>query len=176
MQFKTIRYKLISKNNQIKFNFGFHYNNIDNGIHFYDNKNNPYIQEKHNKICPWCKNNFDEIPLPIPIRQIKKNVYIGELFFCSFECCYAFLRDDEEKIEGKRDFHYKNSIILLKKIFVELYPNEKLELAPDWKLLENVGMGKLTIKDFRQNSHNFIRTSNLKIFPEVIKYFEKKNI
>jgi len=78
----------------------------------------------------------------------KKNYYISDGVFCSFNCALAFAKDNKHKKM------YDNSIILLNKIMKKITDNLKFEIdpAPHWRLLKDYG-GYMSIDEFR-NSFN----------------------
>jgi len=132
-----------------------------------DKTGGPYDREC-GKPCWWHRQSFDGLAMGIPIRIYEKKVYMDGIF-CSYSCVYAFLLDHLEKVVSKRDPNYKNSIILLKQLFVEEFPGQILIPTPDWRLLKTVGNGSMTIKDLTQNLKGIrlIKHPNL-IFVQVI--------
>jgi hypothetical protein len=126
------------------------------------------LQNKNYK-CFWCRHYSDEIMIGCPIRiqpQIMSKTYTSVInnntytiqqrsrgsvetydadgAFCSFECCYAFIKDN------KHNPMYDYSEILLKKIFGQHYPSSVLHRAPHWRLLQEYG-GNMTIDGFRKS-------------------------
>lgn len=85
------------------------------------------------------KNNFK-------VEKEKRDFYYVDGVFCSFNCTKAFI------MENKKNSLYSNSISLLHKIYLDLFPDMKLEIipAPSWRLLKEYG-GDLTIEEFRKN-------------------------
>lgn len=111
---------------------------------------NPY-DKTCSKSCWWHRQTFDGLAMGIPIRlSVKDGVSVLYMdgVFCSYSCVLAYLEDHFEKMPAKRDPNYKNSITLLRQLFLDEFPGEKLTAALDWKLLKDVGNGNLTIKDF----------------------------
>ena len=143
-----------------------------------------------NKKCFWCKNNFTTNPIGCPIRYIpievyKKyhscitndnyniiekthksadilkdysindnNYYETDGIFCSFNCCYAFILDN------KQNTIYKDSLMLLSKIYYDLFMNNfNITPAAHWRNLKEFG-GSLTLSEFR-NSFNKINYIDL---------------
>lgn len=87
-----------------------------------------------------------EIPENLIVK--KKNYYISDGVFCSFNCALAFAQDNRHiKL-------YENSTILLNKILVEITEDKKFTIdpAPHWRLLIEYG-GYMNIERFR-NSFN----------------------
>jgi len=111
------------------------------------NKNgNPYDREC-GKPCWWHRHAFDGMAMGIPIRIFKDTIYMDGIF-CSYSCVYAYLIDHYEKMVGKRNPNYSNSLTLLKQLFDEEFPGEELEPAKDWRLLKDVGNGSLNVQEF----------------------------
>jgi hypothetical protein len=107
-------------------------------------KNNYCLQEnispKQFEDCKFpSENNFFSLELE------PSNYYLTDGFFCSFNCCYAFIQDNEDNPL------YTQSESLLKKIYYDLFPSQSVDLsaAPHWRLLQNYG-GDLTIEEFRK--------------------------
>ena len=90
--------------------------------------------------------------------------------FCSFECCMAYLYDHFEKIAEKRDPLYSKSITLLHQLFSIIAPTLTLKVANDWRILEKVSTGKMSITQFRSNFYHFVRTSNIHFASSQILY------
>lgn len=75
--------------------------------------------------------------------------YETDCFFCSFNCCMAFINSPEAKHEPL----YKNSYNLLLKMYNEIHPDEEIEEilpAPHWRTLNEFG-GFQTIEKYREN-------------------------
>ena len=107
-------------------------------------KNNYCLQENiSSKQFDDCKypseNNFCSLELE------PANFYMTDGMFCSFNCCYAFIRDN------KANPLYTQSENLLKKIYFDMFSTHSIDLspAPHWRLLQNYG-GDLSIEDFRK--------------------------
>ena len=80
------------------------------------------------------------------INILEREYYEVDGFFCSFNCCLAFIN------ENKNNSIYKHSKNLLKKIYFDIfkmYP-ENFIPSPSWKLLKDYG-GKLNIEEYRKN-------------------------
>jgi hypothetical protein len=83
------------------------------------------------------------------IEVNKKNYYETDGVFCSFNCCYAWIKDN------KHQNMYDNSETLLLKMYNE-YSNtiDSVPIvAPHWRNLEEYG-GNLTITEFRNSFSN----------------------
>lgn len=126
--------------------------------------------EKTDRHCWWCRHSFETAPLGIPIRKLVEDnhtCYDMEGVFCSFECQYAFLCDNSQ---GSNLFSYRYSKSLLVELYRLLGHEGELKQAPDWKLLETVGTGNLTIKQFRSNLAVFYRIPTIIPLCHVSKY------
>lgn len=114
---------------------------------------------------------FDE---NVNISVSKNEYYITDGLFCSFNCAYAFIQDNE----SNQEYHLSRS--LLTKMYEELYNTEfNILPAPHWRLLQQYG-GHLTIDDFRDqfNKIEYIdinnRITDLPIFTNSSKLYEQK--
>jgi hypothetical protein len=118
--------------------------------------------------CWWCRSPFESEPMGIPINSKEEGVdvaYNMEGFFCSPQCCCAFLCDHEKKFPYKRDNRYKNSLTILRNMYERIFPGEELVPALDWRLLQIVGNGNMTIENFRSNNRKIDRTPNVHFIP-----------
>jgi hypothetical protein len=134
--------------------------------------------------CYWDSHKFDTLPIGCPIKLEKdedgKVCYITDGVFCSFSCCYSFIRD---KLKTRGESHtYRESINLLNQLYKDIfgkYPRDNdITRAPHWRLLFNKDM---TIEEFRaslQSSH-IISTGNMNVpicksmgvkYEEVVKF------
>ena len=105
----------------------------------------------------------------------ERDIYESDGIFCSFNCCYAFLEDPE----NKRNPLYKNSESLLLKIYMDIHKNnqiKKFTAAPHWKMLIEHG-GTLTIEKFRDAfnkieyaDHGIVFLSCGRLFEDKIKF------
>lgn len=141
-----------------------------NNIKFKTTRTNSCFEEypeKTNILCGWCRHSFESRPIGIPIKKIK-DIYWMEGCFCSFNCCLAFLNDHFEKHKERQDPLYINSIFYLKDLFASV-SSQELKPASDWRLLEKVSTGSMTIEQFRADFH-FNRTSNVKFSSAQIYY------
>lgn len=84
-------------------------------------------------------------------QSIEKNqIYETDGAFCSFNCCLAFIHDN------KSNSLYRNSEMLLNKIFSDSFPNDdntKIKPASHWRTLKEYG-GFLDIEEFRNGFTN----------------------
>lgn len=105
---------------------------------------------------------------------LNNNYYETDGIFCSFNCIMAFI------IDNKKNNIYDNSIMLLTKIYNDIYGTKKVYItpAPHWRLLSEYG-GNLSIIEFR-SSFNKIEyeehgiSKNLPEFMSISSIFEKK--
>ena len=97
--------------------------------------------------CYWCKHSFDNQPIGCPIKYENNNYYTDGIF-CSFNCCKAFIYDNEHKQL------YKKSDTLLNNIFYTLFNTTEIDVAPSWRILEKFG-GDKTIQQFRDSFHKY---------------------
>jgi hypothetical protein len=136
----------------------------------YMNKIGDQYPAKTDCHCWWCRYPFETQPLGIPISKVvgvDKTYYEMEGNFCSFECCFTFLKD-----------HAKSSMLLCydnsKKLLLELYHSFGhegfIKDAGDWKLLEKVGSGSVTIEQFRSGLMAFHRAPDVCCIPHIVKY------
>ncbi len=106
------------------------------------------------------------------------NYYLSDGVFCSFNCTKAFILDN------KSDHMYSNSINLLNKIYMDLFPEiteSSIDIlaAPHWRLLRDYG-GHLSIDEFRQSFFNIVFSpddsmiTKLPSFQSIGYIFEKK--
>jgi len=110
----------------------------------------------------------------IDISVVKNEYYITDGLFCSFNCAYAHILDNEQKPE------YKLSKALLVGMYEQLY-NIPFTIyhAPDWRLLQQYG-GHLSIDEFRDqfNKIEYIdlnnRFTHLPVQHNSSKLFEQK--
>jgi hypothetical protein len=121
--------------------------------------------------CYWCRHHFNHhyIECPVDVSTVKKEksyysfvnknsytihepitgehvpneIYITDGYFCSFNCCLAFIHDNQHNV------YYKKSLVLLNQYYYKLY-NVKMNVipAPHWRLLKDYG-GYMTIEEFR---------------------------
>lgn len=84
------------------------------------------------------------------LSLLKKDYYLTDGIFCSFNCCMAYIEDN------KHNSMYDLSEMLLLKMYHDIYPTKVVSIdeAPHWRKLKQYG-GELTIEEFR-NSFNKI--------------------
>lgn len=104
-------------------------------------------------------------------QSIEKNqIYETSGSFCSFNCCLSFIYDN------KTNSLYRNSEVLLNKIYSETFPTEdtKIKPAPHWMTLKDYG-GFQTIDEFRNGFLNVsYKNQGLFRFVSVGVLYEKK--
>ena len=89
-----------------------------------------------------------------------KHFYLTDGIFCSFNCCLAFIKNNQSLI-------YSESENLLRQYFYTFFDkNIIFEQAPSWRLLTTYG-GHLSITQFRKN-FNIICYKNLKELVKLI--------
>lgn len=104
----------------------------------------------------------------------KKEYYLTDGCFCSFNCCKAFIKDNKHNVV------YEQSDFLLTKMYNEIMntKNKIIHQAPHWRLLREYG-GILSINQFRDNFnkitydyHGLIKTHE--IFKPIGTLYEEK--
>ena len=112
---------------------------------------NKPLPPKTDILCYWCKHSCKHSPIGCPIKYNNKpkKHYIVDGIFCSFNCCYAFIKDNSH------NSLYETSAQLLHKMCNELYKkcdDEYIQInsAPNWRLLKSFG-GHLSIEEFHNN-------------------------
>ena len=103
-----------------------------------------------------------------------KDYYLTDGAFCSFNCCMAYIQDQE----NKNSLH-RHSESLLLKMYIDLHPEESMiEIvpAPHWRLLEEFG-GHLDIERFREafnkvsyTDHGSVCVSMGRLFEDQLKF------
>lgn len=92
--------------------------------------------EKYNYTLKKCEKSNKDINL------LKKDYYISDGIFCSFNCCLSFINDN------KNNSFYANSKSLLLNIYYNMFEKDDLLCAPHWRTLKKYG-GIMTIEQFR---------------------------
>jgi len=92
------------------------------------------------------ENQDGTIPVLNQYELLKRDYYLMDGLFCSFNCCLAFIRSQNSTPL------YLNSEHLLTKIYYDLFGADATPLvpAPSWRLLQEYG-GHMTIEEFRKN-------------------------
>jgi hypothetical protein len=111
-----------------------------------NNINTHILNFNSNTKCWWCRNTFITPHIQLPEDYYNNTFYcIGH--FCSYNCCGAYNLDLNDNITSKR-------ISLLNLLYYKTYFEFiNITSAPHWITLEEYG-GKLSIKEFRENSLN----------------------
>jgi hypothetical protein len=116
----------------------------------YDFINNKEWLHKTDVCCWWCCNEFNTVPLGLPLEYNKKiNKFMVKGVFCSFACMLAY--NNEKKYNDK--LHLIN--YLYTKLTADtsiLNENQHLRPAPPRCCLKMFG-GELTIDEFRNSSN-----------------------
>ena len=127
------------------------------------------LTSKTNIPCYWDCHKFDTLPIGCPIKleidENGKSVYVTDGIFCSFPCCYSFIR---EKLKTRGEIHtYRESLNLLNHLYFDVFGSYPVKggiaEAPHWRLIFN---GNMNIDEFRnslQSSH--IMSTNNICFP-----------
>lgn len=90
---------------------------------------------------------------PKLFKQINSSYYITDGIFCSFNCCLAYILDNNNEL-------YKNSQQLLYKMLEDLNIQVNvIKPSPHWKTLKSYG-GIYSIQDFR-NQFNIITVTDM---------------
>lgn len=111
--------------------------------------------------CWWCCHSFTTTPVAIP-NFIDKEIFYCTGCFCSFNCCLAYIYDENENINTR--------ISLLKSMHGKLNGSDLdiQKVAISWKYLKSFG-GVLSIEQFRQNA---INVNNCNYNPYLLKYID----
>ena len=106
-------------------------------------KDNYIIKENITRIK---RQKYDDNP-DTNIQLEKKEFYLTDGIFCSFNCCKAFIKDN------KHNTLYNKSDTLLSKLYTDITRVKNsviINPAPHWRLLSEYG-GNMTINQFREN-------------------------
>jgi hypothetical protein len=117
--------------------------------------------------CGYCLDDFKTISVGVPIafEQVnyenaheKKTIFIFWLegTFCTFECVYKFLLDSK--------LYSEENIILLKKMFLTVFPTGKFMPANDRLLLKSNG-GSLEREQWEVPHNLFIAKNEIIFYP-----------
>ena len=140
--------------------------------------------------CMWCRREIECSPVGIPISiewtvdlsqpQTENPLETGCIKFqvdgayCTFECCYAGLKQYTPPIHLMHDPLYMDSEQLLRLMYQLIYPNKRfVKSAPDWRLLKDNG-GPLDLKEFFSDVHQYVKTPNLVVLPIKSQYIVSK--
>jgi len=134
--------------------------------------------------CNWCRVELTQSPIGIPIKiqclktkdasqgENKYYVFHCEGSYCSFECCYAGLKQLNQPIFVTRDSLHMESEQMLRFMYDIIYPNSKLQEAPDWRILKDNG-GFLSREEFFSCNHTFHRLPSIILLPAKVEYARK---
>ena len=110
-----------------------------------------------NMCCFWCSENFDSMPVGIPMKKVDDTYYMyGN--FCSPECAAAYIFDNKM---FTNDCWEKYSLLNL------IYGNtESIKLAPSKLCLKKYG-GRLSIEEYRNICTKFNKSYKLLLPPMI---------
>lgn len=139
--------------------------NHKNYICFRDEKS----KENSSCICHWCRKEYinSKIGVPISMNKLDNRKYIFYVYgdFCSFECCYAYIKEHNSMTRSQRKYLYDNSESLLKTLYNLIYSDkEELKSAPDWRFLKEYG-GSLDREEFHSKNIIFTELPNIIFSP-----------
>jgi len=125
--------------------------------------------------CFWDHHVFDNEPvgLPITMAQDKKcdsegnqcthYAFETKYQFCSFECMYAFFTFSRSS-NNRSNWIANDTERMIHKMYGLLFPGKKLRAAPDWLHLIRFS-GHLSIKQFRQDQHQYYPIHHIQLTP-----------
>ena len=107
----------------------------------YENMSGKQIENLEKFVIPHPQEHNDEM-----FFFYKKDYYLVDGLFCSFNCCLAFI------LENNNNPLYYESENFLKKIYFDVYGESASVLIPaaSWRLLKDYG-GHMPIEEFRKN-------------------------
>lgn len=123
--------------------------------------------------CHWCTLKITTEPIGCPVKY-EKEKYVIDGVFCSFNCCYAFILENQNKIL------YRNSINLLHSLYLEVNPSVHINTlriysAPHWRMLKKFG-GFMTEVEFKQSFSKEVYTKTRNCMIPVVSIYEKQEI
>ena len=139
--------------------------------------------------CDYCKVDFNHEAIGYPITYEEKQLLMGleneipryKIFYifwtegcnCSFECCLAHLLSKTNVSVCTQDALTADSCELLHLLYRLTYPySKKLVPAQDFRLLKSNG-GPLSEKEWKDNKHQYIRTTRVVTLPCKVTYLMK---
>lgn len=137
------------------------------------------------KECMWCRTEIKGEALGIPIsieilqdRVTEEKAYVfhidGNDDYCCFECCFSGYKRLNPSSVIYRDPLYMDAEQMLKFMYSCIYPHAgPLREAQDYRLLKR-NNGPLTEKEFFNETHAYVRTSNIILLPAKIEYLVTK--
>lgn len=103
-----------------------------------------FVDEKTDIACWWCTYNFDNVPCFLPEKYMDNTFHVFGCF-CSYNCAAAYNIDID-------DYRVADRFALLKKLYFCIFKQaDEIYIAPPRLILIKFG-GKLTIKNYRENS------------------------
>jgi hypothetical protein len=104
----------------------------ETGIYTVKDKDGTYYKlyiPSEDKYCQFCRKELDSntLGIPIDLKIINDDVYVFYMentLFCSFECCYSYIRIFKE---------YSNSESILKFLYYLNTKSHDLNYFPDWR-------------------------------------------
>lgn len=125
--------------------------------------------------CLNCGHQFEHDPIGVPLRMKetsndneKITQYISDGCHCTFECALSTIRRYYPTSRRYRDPLYMDSEQMLRHMFSILYPNEKLQVAQDTRLLKP--NGPLSYETWSHKKHSYYRTTSIVLHPSKIQY------
>lgn len=106
--------------------------------------------DKSSICCWWCCHTFNTKPVHLPV-SFKKDSFKVIGIFCSFSCCYSYMKNDRKYYKNTHLLNYLFKTQTNKKGTISEYVNP----APPRESLKIFG-GPLDIIDFRNNSSEYI--------------------
>ena len=125
--------------------------------------------------CDWCKRDFDNEPVRIPIRkeEFKKSDKTYYFFWCEDECCDFSCALAHTIRESYRDHLYKCAEDYLRLLFRLCYPGEVLVKAPCFRLYKG-NKGPLNDEEYKKQLYKYRRTTNVILFPAKVEYIQEQ--
>lgn len=127
---------------------------------------NNTLNSKTSIACWWCCHTFKNSCINLP-TNLKRDVYTVYGIFCSYSCCYSYMKSVPEYSKNMHllNYYFKDNTGKKGSILDHIKP------APPRETLEMFG-GPLTIDEFRNNS-SIISVSR---YPYTYKYSEMKKV
>lgn len=138
--------------------------------------------------CQSCIQSFDTVQIGYPVKCQEEQFLITENdksyykiiytfwvegCFCSYECCFYFVRYNISKSYDFRDTILRDSERMLRQLYVLTFgPNSILQISNDPKLLIT-NNGSLTKEEWSKNNHSYIRSDRIVIIPAKVEYFRQ---
>lgn len=100
--------------------------------------------------CWWCCHTFTTQPIHLPV-SFKKDMFKVLGIFCSFSCCYTYMKNDKKYYKNLHLLNYMFKTQTKKKGVMSDY----ISPAPPRESLKIFG-GPLEIKDFRNSNSEYV--------------------